>query len=55
MNDDELEVIVERSAGIDVHKDMVAVTVRVTGPDESVLKPQAEFANITDEVCALPD
>lgn len=26
MDDDELEVIVERSAGLDVHKDIVAVT-----------------------------
>ena len=55
MNDDELEVIVERSAGIDVHKDMVAVTVRVTGPDGSVLKQQAEFATFTDELCGLRD
>ena len=55
MNDDDLEVIVERSAGIDVHKDMVAVTVRVTGPDGSVLKQQAEFATFTDELCGLRD
>ncbi|MBA2282300.1 MAG: transposase [Acidimicrobiia bacterium] len=55
MNDDELEVIVERSAGIDVHKDMVAVTVRVPGPDGSILKQQAEFATFTDDLCALRD
>lgn len=55
MNDDELEVIVERSAGLDVHKDVVAVTVRVPGPDGSVLKQQAEFATFTDDLCALRD
>lgn len=55
MNDDELEVIVERSAGLDVHKDMVAVTVRVPGPEGSVLKQQAEFATFTDDLCALRD
>ncbi len=27
-----MEVVVERCAGIDVHKDMVAVCVRVPGP-----------------------
>jgi transposase len=55
VNDDELEVIVERSAGLDVHKDVVAVTVRVPGPDGSVLKQQAEFATFTDDLCALRD
>jgi transposase len=55
MNDDGLEVIVERSAGLDVHTDMVAVTVRVPGPDGSLLKEQAEFATFTDELCALRD
>jgi len=55
MDDDELEVIVERSAGLDVHKDMVAVTVRVPGVDGSVEKRQAEFATFTDDLCALRD
>jgi transposase len=55
VNDDELEVIVERSAGLDVHKDMVAVTARVPGPDGSILKQQAEFATFTDDLCALRD
>lgn len=55
MIDDELEVIVERSAGIDVHKDMVAVTVRVPGPDGGLVKHQAEFATFTDDLCGLRD
>ena len=55
MDDDELEVIVERSAGLDVHKDIVAVTARVPGPDGSVLKHQAEFATFTDDLCGLRD
>lgn len=55
MNDDELEVIVERAAGLDVHKDVVAVTVRVAGPDGSVHKQHAEFATFTDDLCALRD
>jgi transposase len=55
VGDDELEVIVERSAGLDVHKDMVAVTARVPGPDGGVVKHQAEFATFTDELCGLRD
>ena len=55
VDDEELEVIVERSAGLDVHKDMVAVTVRVPGPDGGVVKHQAEFATFTEELCGLRD
>lgn len=55
MNDDELEVIVERSAGLDVHKDVVAVTARVPGPDGVIEKHQAEFATFTDDLCGLRD
>jgi len=55
MDDDELEVIVERSAGLDVHKDTVAVTVRVPGDDGSVHKHRAEFSTFTEDVCALRD
>jgi transposase len=55
VNDNELEVIVERAAGLDVHKDMVAVTVRVPGPDGGVVRHQAEFATFTDDLCALRD
>ena len=55
MDDDELEVIVERSAGLDVHKDVVAVTVRVPGPNGEVVRHQAEFATFTDDLCGLRD
>jgi transposase len=55
VNDDELEVIVERAAGLDVHKDTVAVTVRVLGPDGGVVKHHAEFSTFTAELCALRD
>lgn len=55
MDDDELEVIVERSAGFDVHKDVVAVTVRVPGPNGEVVRHQAEFATFTDDLCGLRD
>lgn len=55
MDDDELEVIVERSAGLDVHKDVVAVTVRVPGPKGEVVRHQAEFATFTDDLCGLRD
>lgn len=55
MDDDDLEVIVERSAGLDVHKEVVAVTARVPGPDGSVLKQQAEFATFTEDLLALRD
>jgi transposase len=52
--DDELEVIVERSAGLDVHKDMVAVTARVPGPD-GLTRHQAEFATFTEDLLGLRD
>lgn len=55
MNDDELEVIVERSAGLDVHKDMVAVTARVPGLDGRLVKHQAEFATFTEDLLGLRD
>jgi transposase len=53
--DDDLEVIVERSAGIDVHKDMVAVCVRVPGDDGAMVKHTAEFSTFTDDLVALRD
>jgi transposase len=56
VDDDELEVIVERAAGLDVHKDVVVVTVRVPGPDGTgVERHHAEFATFTDDLCALRD
>ena len=41
MSDDDLEVIVERSAGLDVHKDVVAVTVRVPSAAVRARRPTA--------------
>ena len=55
MDDEELEVIVERSAGLDVHKDMVAVTARIQGADGRVVKHRAEFATFTKDLLALRD
>ena len=53
MNDDELEVIVERAAGLDVHKDMVAVDGSGAGARRvASCKHQAEFATFTEELCA---
>jgi transposase len=54
-SDDDLEVIVERSACLDVHKDMVAVCVRVPGSDGGVVKHVAEFATFTEYLLALRD
>jgi transposase len=55
VDDEELEVIVERSGGLDVHKDMVAVTVRVPGENGRLVKHQAEFATFTEDLLALRD
>jgi len=55
VDDEELEVIVERSAGLDVHKDVVAVTARVPGADGRLVKHQAEFATFTEDLLALRD
>lgn len=55
MDDDELEVIVERSAGLDVHKDLVTVTARIPGPGGGVVKPQAEFGTFTRDLLDLRD
>jgi transposase len=55
VDDEELEVIVERSAGLDVHKNVVAVTARVPGPDGRLVKHQAEFATFTEDLLGLRD
>jgi transposase len=55
VNDDELEVIVERAAGLDVHKDTVVATARVPGPGGALVRHQAEFATFTEDLCALRD
>jgi transposase len=53
--DNDLEVIVERSAGLDVHKDVVAVTVRVPGSEGGVVKHRAEFGTFTADLLGLRD
>lgn len=54
-DDEELEVIVERSAGLDVHKDVVVVTVRVPGPGGQIERHHGEFATFTADLLALRD
>src|SRR5437879_1293930 len=55
VDDEDLEIIVERAAGLDVHKDMVAACVRVPGEGGRVLKHVAEFATFTEDLLALRD
>lgn len=55
VEDDDLEVIVERAAGLDVHKDVVVASVRIPAEDGSVVRHRAEFATFTDELLALRD
>lgn len=50
-----MEVVVERCAGIDVHKDMVAVCVRVPGPDGDRVAELAEFSTFTEDLLVLRD
>ena len=50
-----MEVVVERCAGIDVHKDMVAVCVRVPGADGERVAELAEFSTFTGDLLALRD
>lgn len=50
-----MEVMVERWAGIDVHKDMVAVCVRVPGGDGERVAELAEFSTFTEDLLALRD
>lgn len=52
---DVLEVIVERSAGLDVHKDVVTAWARVPGADGGVVSHQGEFATFTVDLLALRD
>jgi transposase len=53
--DDDLEVIIERSAGLDVHKDMVAACVRMPDGRGGVAKHVAEFSTFTEDLMALRD
>jgi transposase len=51
----ELEVVVDRAAGLDVHKDVVTACVRVPGSGGGVVKHVAEFATFTEDLLALRD
>jgi transposase len=53
--DDDLEVLVERCGGLDVHKDVVVACVRVPGANGETLKYFAEFATFTEDLLALRD
>jgi transposase len=54
-SDDELEVIVERAGGLDVHKDLVVACVRVPDGAGGVAKYVAQFATFTEDLLALRD
>jgi transposase len=53
--DADLEVTVERCAGLDVHKDVVVACVRVPAPGGGVVKQVAEFRTFTADLLALRD
>ena len=48
-----MEQIHERVAGLDVHRDSVAVCVRVTGPRGGVADEKERFATTTAELARL--
>jgi transposase len=50
-----MEVVVERCAGLDVHKDVVVACVREPGPAGERVSSFAEFATFTEDVLALRD
>jgi len=50
-----MEIVVERCAGLDVHKDLVVACVRVPGPAGERETQIASFSTFTDELLALRD
>ena len=50
-----METIVERAAGLDVHKAQVTACVRVPGPDGEPQEQTARFGATTPELLALRD
>ncbi len=50
-----MEIVVERCAGLDVHKDLVVACVRVPGPAGERETKIASFSTFTDELLALRD
>lgn len=50
-----MEVVVERCAGLDVHKDLVVACLRVPGPRDQRVSEFAEFSAFTVDRLALRD
>ena len=50
-----MEIVVERCAGLDVHKDLVVACVRAPGPAGERETKIASFSTFTDELLALRD
>ena len=50
-----MEIVVERCAGLDVHKDSVVACVRVPGPSGERETKVATFATFTEDLLALRD
>lgn len=50
-----MDVLVERCAGLDVHKDTVMACIRTPGPDGSRSQQSRQFGTMTHELLALRD
>jgi len=50
-----MEIVVERCAGLDVHKDSVVACVRVPGPSGERETKIASFSTFTEDLLALRD
>jgi transposase len=50
-----MEIVVERCAGLDVHKDTVVACVRIPGPSGERMSKIASFSTFTEDLLALGD
>ena len=50
-----METLLERCAGLDLHKDVIAACVRVPGPNVERSVHQHEFGTTTQELLGLHD
>jgi hypothetical protein len=50
-----MDIVVERCAGLDVHKDTVVACVRIPGPDGRRVEQVRTFGTMTVELLALRD
>ena len=50
-----MQTLIERCAGLDVHKDTVAACVRVPGPSRERVQEVHTFGTTTSELLALRD